>query len=147
MLYLTAVPPSGPCHSTLGGNWKRDPPPDPYAPEILPPPSGPWVAPRGCQSLQACCGFQKTGLSIFSPSQPNTTPQHPPSLITLLRTRSGLSSPVLLMLGSSKMFKLVKNDTHWLAFGVSKTLIVAQAVDLKNLAGFQVLLPCPLHHN
>ena len=37
------------------------------------------------------------------------------------------------MLGSSKMFKLVKNDTHWLAFGVSETLIVAQAVDLKKL--------------
>lgn len=51
------------------------------------------------------------------------------------------------------MFKLVKNDTHWLAFGVSETLIVAQAVDLKNLAGFRDLLLTPhtiievLHYN
>lgn len=45
------------------------------------------------------------------------------------------------------MFKLVKNDTHWLAFGVSATLIVAQAVDLKNLAGFRVFLSYSLHHN
>lgn len=51
------------------------------------------------------------------------------------------------MLGSSKMFKLVKNDTHWLAFGVSETLIEAQAVDLKNLAGFRVFPSYPLHHN
>jgi hypothetical protein len=36
------------------------------------------------------------------------------------------------------MIKLVKNDTHWLAFGVSETLSVAQAMDLKNLAGFRV---------
>lgn len=46
---------------------------------------------------------------------------------------------MLLMLGSSKMFKLVKNDTHWLAFGVSETLIVAQAVDLKEPCRFQSL--------
>lgn len=45
------------------------------------------------------------------------------------------------------MFKLVKNDTHWLAFGVSETLIVVQAVDLKNLLGFRVVLSYPLHHN
>lgn len=37
--------------------------------------------------------------------------------------------------------------------GVSETLIVAQAVDLKNLAGFRVFLPYPctiievLHYN
>lgn len=43
------------------------------------------------------------------------------------------------------MFKLVKNDTHWLAFGVSETLIEAQAVDLKNLAGFGVFPSYPLH--
>lgn len=41
------------------------------------------------------------------------------------------------------MFKLVKNDTHWLAFGVSETVIVAQAVDLKNLAGFGAFLSYP----
>lgn len=45
------------------------------------------------------------------------------------------------------MFQLVKNDTHWLAFGVSETLIVAQAVDLKKLAGFRVFFPYPPHHN
>lgn len=45
------------------------------------------------------------------------------------------------------MFKLVKNDTHWLAFGVSEPVIEAQAVDLKKLAGFRVSLSYPLHHN
>ena len=41
----------------------------------------------------------------------------------------------------------VLSDIHWLAFGVSETLIVAQAVDLKKLAGFRVFFPYPLHHN
>lgn len=45
------------------------------------------------------------------------------------------------------MFKLVKNDTHWLAFGVSATLIVAQAAGLKSLAGSRVFLSYPLHRN
>lgn len=34
------------------------------------------------------------------------------------------------------MFKLVRSDTHWLAFGVSAALIVARAVDVRKLAGF-----------
>ena len=36
--------------------------------------------------------FRKQSISIFSTSQPTNTPQHPFSLITLLRTRSRLSS-------------------------------------------------------
>lgn len=75
------------------------------------------------------------------------TPQHPFNLIALLRTRSELSSRVLLMLGSSKKFKPVRNDTHWLAFGVFETLIVAAAMDLRNVAGCRVWLSGPLHHN
>lgn len=63
------------------------------------------------------------------------TPRHPFNLIALLRTRSELSSRVLLMLGSSKKFKPVRNDTHWPAFGVSENLIVVLAMDLRNLAG------------
>lgn len=54
---------------------------------------------------------------------------------------------MLLMFGSSKMFKLVKNDTHWLAFGVSETLIVVPTMDLRNLVGCRVWLPDPLRHN
>lgn len=45
------------------------------------------------------------------------------------------------MLGSSKKFKPARNDTHWLAFGVSETLIVVPAMDLRNLVGFRVWLP------
>lgn len=41
------------------------------------------------------------------------------------------------------MFKLVKSDTPWLAFGVSAALIVAQAVDVKKLAGFGGFLSYP----
>lgn len=51
------------------------------------------------------------------------------------------------MLGSSKKFKPVRNDTHWLAFGVFETLIVAAAMDLRNVAGCRVWLSGPLHHN
>lgn len=41
------------------------------------------------------------------------------------------------------MFKLVKNDTHWLAFGVAETVIVARAADVKNLAGLRASLSYP----